>query len=403
MGVKKYDIIIVGGGMTGLAMAIALGQQKLKVAVIDRSDLKSQQLPEFDGRVSAISLGSRHILENLGVWHDMLPHAQPILDIRVHEAGGFAHVHYDHKNAGNEPMGHIIENRHTRAALLESVSYEETVKILAPCQWEDVEFNDNNVVLSLSSGETVSAPLLVAADGKFSKLRGKMQLSAMHRDYKQTAIVATIKHSEPHEGVALERFFSNGPFAVLPMQGNRSSLVWVEEPATAKAICNLPAGAVLPYLEEKMQGYLGEVQLDSPLWSYPLSAIIAKNTIYNRSLLLGDAAHAMHPIAGQGVNVGFRDVAVLDEMIRNAVMLGQDIGSTSVLEKYQQWRRFDVTAMLGVTDGINSLFSNNNSGLSILRNTGFALVNQWPSVRDYLMKHAMGIEGDLPKLAKSVG
>ncbi len=402
-GVKNYNAIIVGGGMTGLAAATALGRQKLKVAVIDRDNLQSQQLPEFDGRVSAISLGSRHILENLGAWGNMLPHAQPILDIRVHEAGGFGHVHYDHKTVGDDPMGHIIENRHIRSALLSAVAAQDSVTVHAPTQWETVEFSDNSVSLNLSNGQTIAAPLLIAADGKFSKLREKMKLPVIKRDYEQTAIVATIKHSQPHQGVALERFFTQGPFAVLPMKGNRASLVWVEAPATAKAICALPSAQVLPYLQEKMQGYLGEVELDSQLWSYPLTAVMAKDAVAQRSLLLGDSAHAIHPIAGQGVNLGFRDVAVLDEIVAEAKKLGQDIGANATLAKYQQWRRFDTAAMLGATDGLNNLFSNNNTAVSLIRNSGFALVNQWPSVRDTLMKHAMGTQGDLPNLSKSVG
>ncbi len=397
-----FDVAVVGAGMTGLALAIALGRQRVSTVIIDKVNLQEQQLPAFDGRVSAISLGSQHILENIGVWEDMLPHAEPIKDIRVHEAGGFGHVHYDHRNAGNEPMGHIIENRHTRAVLLEQVTKYPSVTLMAPEKVEEVMRDKSSVALALASGREIQAKLLVAADGKFSRLRQWAGIETIERDYEQTAIVATIAHSESHQGVALERFFANGPFAVLPMQENHSSLVWVEPTATAKAICALPAAQVLPYLEEKMQGYLGDVSLETQLWSYPLTAVMAKHYTADRFALLGDAAHGIHPIAGQGVNLGYRDVAVLEEVISEALKGGEDVGSTVVLDRYQKWRRFDATAMLAATDGLNTLFSNDDAILSLARNTGFALVNQWPKVRDSFMRHAMGTEGDLPKLAKVV-
>ena len=400
---ERYEIAIVGGGMTGLALAIALGKENISTLMIDRVAFDQQQLPEFDGRVSAISLGSRRIMENLGVWEAMLPHAEPILDIRVHEAGGFGHVHYDHTKAGNEPMGHIIENRHSRMALAKEVSRYASVEILAPASVEEIEHSEKTgITLTLDKGKQIHASLLVAADGKFSKLRGWAEIESVYRDYAQTAIVATIKHSEPHHGVALERFFANGPFAVLPMQGSQSSLVWVEPTATAKALLALPEAELLPYLEEKMQGYLGEISFASRCWSYPLTAQLAKNFTAKNFALLGDAAHGIHPIAGQGVNLGFRDVAVLAEVLTQAKKAGQPLGSSAVLEHYQQWRRFDAAAMFGATDGLTHLFSNDNPVLSLARNTGFALVNQWPALRDNFMRQAMGTQGDLPPLAKTV-
>ncbi|MDG1287098.1 MAG: UbiH/UbiF/VisC/COQ6 family ubiquinone biosynthesis hydroxylase [Rickettsiales bacterium] len=400
--VKRFDVAIVGAGMTGLALAVALGRQDISTVIIDKADLTQQQLPEFDGRVSAISLGSQRILQNIGVWDAMFAHAEPIKDICVHEAGGFGQVHYDHRNAGNEPMGHIIENRHTRTALLAEVKKHQSVTVMAPDLLQETARVEGGVTLTLESGDSVQASLLVAADGKFSRLRQWAEIDVIERDYKQTAIVATISHEKPHKGVALERFFANGPFAVLPMQGNRASLVWVEPTATAKAICALPAQEVLVYLKDKLQSYLGEVKLETRLWSYPLTAVLAKEYTADRFALLGDAAHGMHPIAGQGVNLGFRDVAVLEEVIVQALAAGEDIGSAGVLARYQKWRRFDATAMLAATDGLNSLFSNSSTILSLARNTGFALVNQWPSLRDSFMRHAMGTEGDLPKLAKAV-
>ena len=397
---KRYDVTIVGGGMTGLALAIALAKQKMSVCLVDRADLSHSQLPEFDGRVSAISLGSQYILQNLGLWEEMLPHAQPILDIRVHEVGGFGHVHYDHKQAGDKPMGHIIENRHTRATLLKKAKALKLLKLISPISIKQVKHEKNHAEIILDNDEVIRSSLLVAADGKRSYLREEMKIPTINRDYKQTAIVATIEHSQSHYGLALERFFPNGPFAVLPMQGNASSLVWVEPTEVAEAILALPEEQVEQYLAEKMDGYLGNAHITSKIWSYPLTAILAQSFIEKRFALLGDAAHGMHPIAGQGVNVGFRDVAALEQVLCDAKLRGEDLGSQIVLERYQKWRRLDATSMVGVTDGLNQLFSNHSALLGFARNTGFALVNKWPKIRDSFMRQAMGTEGELPRLAR---
>lgn len=399
---EQFQVAIVGGGMTGLALAVALARQGMKIAVIDKSDFKQQQLPEFDGRVCAISLGSQRILHNIGAWQGMQPHAQPIWDIRVHEEGGFGHVHYDHQDIGDEPMGHIIENRHTRAALLAEAKRYKEITLIAPEMVEEVAREEGGVELQLHSQKKIRASLLVAADGRFSKLRDWAEIPAIKRDYEQIAIVTTIKHEQPHNGLALERFFTTGPFAVLPMLGNRSSLVWVEPTKTAQAIMALPQEEVLAYLEQKMQGYLGQVEFETRLWSYPLIAMLAQDYIADRFALLGDAAHGIHPIAGQGVNLGFRDVAVLEDVLAEALQAGEDIGSHGVLNRYQKWRRFDGGVMTGAMDGLNYLFSNDIKSVALARNTGFSLVNKWPQMRNFFMRHAMGTEGDLPRLAKAV-
>lgn len=397
---KQVDVAIIGAGMTGLAAAIALAQQSLRVAVIEKTDLASQHRAGFDGRVSAISLGSQIILENLGAWEAMHPKAQPIHDIVVQEAGGFGAIHFDHQAAGEEPMGHILENRHIRIALLERARKLESLDIFDGQQIDSIAYQDEFVEIEIGSGQRLSASLLLAADGKFSQWRDWAGIAVTERDYGQTAMVATIAHSEPHHGLALERFFPDGPFAVLPMQDQRASLVWVEPTALAQAILRLPEAEWMAYLNDKMQGYLGELSLEGKVWSYPLMAKIAQEYTAPRFMLIGDAAHGIHPIAGQGVNLGFRDVAVLAEVVAKARALGQDIGKSSVLEPYSQWRRFDVTSMFAATDGINQLFSNANPAMKLARNVGFYGVNQMTGLRDRFMKAAMGREGDLPTLAK---
>ncbi len=387
----KFDAIIVGAGMTGLATAIALAKQNCRIALIDKGNLTHYQTADFDRRVSAISQGSQHIFEALNVWDTMQHNGQPITDIIVHEKNGFGHVHYDQRNAGNQPMGHIVENRYIREPLIKHALANPNITLFAPDEVVSYETSIDRVSLILKSNQTLSASLLIAADGKFSKLRQDAAIEVIERDYKQKALVATIRHEHEHYGLALERFFATGPFAVLPMQGKFSSLVWVEPTATANSILALPDEIKLAYLNDKLDGYLGKVTLESDFSSYPLTAKLAKKMIAERLILMGDAAHAIHPIAGQGVNLGFRDVAVLENVIADATYHGADIGSHAVLKKHQQQRWLDNASMFVVTDGLTHVFSNNNKLLSILRNTGFALVNQTPPIRDRLMRHAMGL------------
>lgn len=387
---KRFDVIIMGGGMTGLAMANALADSSLQIAVIDHTDMDEQTLPAFDGRVCAIALGSRYILEQMGAWEEMASHAEPILDIFVHEAGGFGAVHYDHQEVGSEPMGYIVENRHTRLALQQRAKQYDFITFYAPAKVVAVTTQNAKQQVQLASGELIEAALLIAADGRRSFLREQAGVLTLFSDYHQTAIVATISHSEPHYGVAIERFFPSGPFAVLPMQEQRSSLVWVEPTEVADALMGLSKQELMPYLQEKMQGYLGEIEWVGEVSSYPLSVLYATSFVANRLAIIGDAAHGMHPIAGQGANLGFRDVEDLAKVLKEAALCGEDIGSAGVLQRYAGMRRIDAVSMLAATDGLNRLFSNDVWPIKIARNTGFSAVNHMPSLRKRFMQHAMG-------------
>ena len=397
---NQFDVVIAGGGMVGMSLAIALASSNIHVAVIDKTILTSQLQPSFDGRVSAISYGSKCILDGIGVWAGMAAEAEPILDIRVSDGNMPFFLHYDHHEVGENPLGYIVENRHTRTALQQVASALPTLTLLDNQSLESIERDDGSVTVRLKGGQALRCRLLVGADGKHSAIRSLAQIKAMEWHYRQTAIVCTITHEKPHNGLAQERFLPAGPFAVLPMRGNRSSLVWVEPEDRVSLYLELSEGELIQEIQERVGDYLGKIQTASECFSYPLSLMHAKSYIGHRIALMGDAAHAMHPIAGQGVNLGFRDVGVLAELITERFHLGLDIGSSDVLARYQQWRRFDNVTMLAVTDGLNRLFCINVLPVQLARGFGLWAVGKLPPLKKFLMRHAMGLVGDLPKIIK---
>jgi 2-octaprenyl-6-methoxyphenol hydroxylase len=399
---QHYDVIIVGGGMVGLSLGIALAQSQVSVAVIERDDLKNQLLPAFDGRVSAISLGSERVLRAIGAWEYMRAQAEPILDIRVADGDSAAHVHYSHRDVGDEPMGNMVENRHIRAALVNrTAEVGDHLTLLAPAAILQIDRDAYRAQVTLATGEALRAPLLVAADGKRSKIRQDAGIKTLETSYKQAAIVCTIEHEKPHEGLALERFLPAGPFAALPMQHNRSALVWTEPEDVAPKMLALSEAEFAAEIRTRLGDYLGDFKVTGKRFSYPLHLILATRYIDTRLALIGDAAHAIHPIAGQGVNVGFRDVAVLAELITDGLRNGLDIGSQNLLEHYQRWRRFDSMSMGAITDFINRLFSNDAMPLRLARRAGLKAVNSAPPLKRFFMWHAMGLLGDLPKMMQA--
>ena len=395
----SYDTIIVGGGMVGMSLAVALAREGLQVALIEKASLPSQLDPTFDGRVSAIALGSKNILENIGVWEGMAKEAQPILDIRVSDGAAPFFLHYCHRDIGSEPFGYIVENRYIRHALHAAARETSNITLYENTTVADFAADDSGCNVHVN-GKTLRCRLLIAADGKQSPLRKQSGIKAAEWGYGQTAIVCTIRHEKSHEGLAQERFLPAGPFAVLPMTGNRSSLVWVEPDDRVDTYLTLPDGEFAQEITERVGTYLGSITVEGKRFSYPLSLMHAYSYIGERLALIGDAAHAIHPIAGQGVNLGFRDVAVLTELVAERFRLGMDIAAPDVLEHYQQWRRFDNTTMLAVTDGLNRLFSNNVIPLRVARNLGMWAVGKMPPIKRFFMRHAMGLEGDMPKLMR---
>ena len=398
MSINKTDLIIIGGGMVGLSLAIAVAQSGVEVTVVEKDDLDLQLKPEFDGRVSAISLGSERVLNAIGVWQYMLPEAEAILDIRVVDDYSKSYVHYNYHDTGSEPMGHMVENRHTRIALLKRVAELPTINLITKTEVTNFSRDENSATITCSNGSTWQAPLLVAADGRRSKMRDLVGIKTIERSYKQHAIVCTIEHELPHQGLALQRFLPSGPFAALPMQNNRSAIVWSEDENIAPEVIKLSDDEFNAEIKTRLGDYLGNFTIIGKRFSYPLNLVLAKKYIDNRFALVGDSAHGIHPIAGQGVNVGFRDVAVLAELIVEAMRLGQDIGGTKILEHYQRWRRFDAMSMGAIMDGLTRLFSNDIKPIRLARDFGLEIVNKTPPLKRLFMCHAMGIMGDLPKM-----
>lgn len=399
---KEIDLAVVGGGMTGLAFATAVAGAGAEVALIDPVPWPDTVAPPFDGRVTAVARASRYLLEGIGVWPTLLAEAEPIIDIEVSEHASPFRVFYDHREAGREPLGHIVENRTIRVGLIERANAltSEGLTLCIPDKVRHFSEQADRTLVTLESGERLSASLVVGADGRGSICRREAGIDVMRFDYAQTGIVATIAHERPHHGLAVERFFPDGPLAILPMTGNRSSIVWALQNELASGLIGLDDDDFLGELEERFDERLGAIALAGPRFHYPLSMAQSKRYTDRRLALIGDAARAIHPIAGQGWNLALRDVAALAELTVDALRLGLDPGSPSVLHQYERWRRFDSLALIAVTDGLNRLFANDFFPLKLAREWGLGLVDRTPPLKRFFMQHAMGLIGDLPRLMR---
>ncbi len=399
------DVVVAGGGMAGLTAACALAGAGFDVAVVDALMPETTLAPEYDGRASAIALGSARVFKGIGAW-DALDHAaQPILDIRVADGHPFRGVsplflHYDHRDVGDEPFGYIIENREIRRALALRAAALQRLKIVAPAKVVAVEGDGYPVRARLQDGRTITAALAVAADGRNSALRAAAGIRTAEWRYDQKSIVCTVAHERGHDGVAVELFLPGGPFAMLPMTGGRSNVVWSERTATADRMLRLDDAAFLAELKLRFGDWLGDITLTGPRFAYPLGLVHAERYVDGRMVLVGDAGHAIHPIAGQGLNMGLRDVAALAEVLVDARRLGLDPGGAATLARYQRWRRFDNVLLAAVTDGLTRLFSNDVAPVRLARDIGLAAVNRTPPVKRFLMRHAMGMVGELPRLVR---
>ncbi len=400
------DILVVGGGLVGAIAARALARSGFEVAVIDGTDPGDAKDAAFDGRASAIAAASERLLSSIGVWPYLKAEVAPILDIRVADGRSALFLHYDHEDVGEGPLGYLAENRHIRIAALDALKDDPRITFLAPLRVETLERDAGGVRATLSDGRAVNARLAIAADGRGSKIRDTAGIRTTNWRYPQEAIVCTVEHEQPHGFVALEHFLPAGPFAILPLRGTdarpgcRSSIVWTERAGHARALVGLDDGAFLGELARRFGDFMGEIEVVGPRFCHPLGLQFAHASVAERLVLVGDADHGMHPIAGQGLNMGYRDVAALCDVLSEARHLGLDIGSPAVLQRYQRWRRFDNTLMLAVTDGLNRLFSNDIAPVRHARDLGLGLVNKMPPLKKVLMRSAMGLVGDLPMLMR---
>ncbi len=399
----RSDILIVGGGLNGPALALALAQTGHSVVVVDALAEKVRKNATFDGRAYALALASQRLLDAIGVWEKVEEHAQPMLEIKVtdgHAGAGPSpfFMHFDHAEIEEGPMGYMVEDRHLRRAFLETMTEQDGVTEFSGKTVVSQDISANGATLTLDDGSTLSGSLLVGCDGRRSGTAMRAGIKRTGWDYGQTALVCAIEHELPHHGIAHQFFMPPGPLAILPLTGNRSSIVWSERTETSAQINALPEADYLQVLRPRFGDFLGDIRLQGDRFTYPLNLTIANSFISDRLALVGDAAHGMHPIAGQGLNAGLRDVGALAEVLTLAGRRGEDIGSTLVLERYQEWRRFDTASLAMATDMFNKLFSNDNPLLRIGRDIGMGIVGSLPGLRRGFVREAAGLTGDLPKL-----
>lgn len=397
-----FDIIIVGAGMVGSTLACALGMQGLQVAVIEA------HRPDFDWpddsvdlRVSAITCASQQIFTSLGAWDAMCrQRVSPYRDMRVWDATGSGEIHFDSADLGEPLLGHIIENRVIQFALYEQLVEYDNVTFIAPVSVTGMKIEQDTASVTLDDGRKLSAALLVAADGSRSKLRELAGIETQGWSYHQHGVVATIKTSQSHLETAWQRFMPDGPLAFLPMSDGSSSIVWSTSPEHADELLALDDDAFLDALQATFGDRLGRMISCGPRAAFPLRMQHAKQYTQARLALLGDAAHTIHPLAGQGVNLGLADAATLAEVIADARAAGSDIGALKTLRRYERWRKGDNLAMMSTMDAFKRLFGSRMPMLKWLRNTGLSLTNRTTPVKNMIMRQAMGLEGDLSRLAR---
>lgn len=405
-GPLRADVLIVGAGLAGGAQALALARAGFSVIAIERMALDKGLDAAFDGRASAIARSSWNVLDGIGLGGALKKTANPMEDIRITDGDVPFFLHYDHSNLGGGPFGYMIENREIRRALFDAFGAEKNLTVLAPRTLATLDRTPSGVRATLDGGTAIEAGLVIGADGRASDVRERANIKLTKWDYKQSGIVCTMVHDRPHQNIAHEHFLPSGPFAILPLKGHGniegrvSSIVWTERTALAPEMMALSDEDFRGQLQKRVGDFLGTVEALPGRWCYPLSLQYAERTIDERLALVADAAHGMHPIAGQGLNMGLRDVAALTDVLACGRRLGLDVGDGFQLERYERWRRFDNTLMLAMTDMLNRLFSNSVPPVRVARDLGLATVNKIPPLKKVFMEHAMGLVGDLPTLMR---
>ncbi|MDI9314417.1 MAG: UbiH/UbiF/VisC/COQ6 family ubiquinone biosynthesis hydroxylase [Hydrotalea sp.] len=405
--VKNVDVIISGGGLAGQTLGLALARAGLHPAIIERGKMEKTLSPNFDGRASALSFGPLEFLAKLGLWDELKTNATPINDIRIVDGDVIRGAspliaHFNHKEIGvknsvlypertSQPFGVIIENRFLRHALMNNMSQQKNISIYEEASIVDKIIDDKNVTATLSSGDVLSAPLLVIAEGKMSG-ESKNISSFYENNYAQTAIVLSVRAARPHHGVAVEFFYPAGPFAMLPLPDNKMNVVWTEKPAMAEKLLALPAADFHAQLAQRFTDWLGDIEIVSRVFSYPLGVRHAHRYGNNRQLLIADSAHSIHPIAGQGFNLGIKDIIALTDILSAARNDKQDMGANNIITRYQRARRYDNQKMLLATDALNKLFATSNDMVTAVRRLGLLGFDQMDFLKKQTVRYAMGIK-----------
>jgi 2-octaprenyl-6-methoxyphenol hydroxylase len=396
------DILIVGGGLNGCALAVALARMNLRVTVVDMTPAEARGAQGFDGRSYALALASQRLLRRIGVWEAVADAAQPMLEIKVTdgragEGPSPFMMQFDHAEIEEGPMGFMVEDRHLRPALLDAMA-AAGVRHLPGRRVVAQETDGPRARVTLDDDEVLEAALIVGCDGRGSGTAKRAGIGRMAWGYGQTGVVCAVAHEKDHGGVAHQFFMPGGPLAILPLTGRRSSIVWSERTERAEALLAMDDAAFLDALRPAFGSHLGQIALAGDRWGYPLGLTVAERFVDRRLALVGDAAHGVHPIAGQGLNAGLKDVGALAAVLGEARRRGEDIGSLAVLGRYQTWRRFDTAALALATDSFNRLFSNDNPLLRGARDLGMGIVGGLPRLRRAFIREAAGLTGDLPPL-----
>ncbi len=406
-GNAKFNVVISGASFGGLALSCGLSQclgPEFKIALIDRARPSDGATPP-DSRASALSAASKRMLEALGVWPQLADAAQPVTSIDITDSSLESGVRpvlltYDNVTGEGEAATHIVPNAALQDALKQAVKRLDAVTMIAPAEAQDFASDDCRVAVRLEDGRELSAALLVAAEGRRSRLRQAAGIKVVGWEYPQIGIVTTVRHDRPHGGRAVQHFLPAGPFAILPLKGDRSCITWTEEAMEAKRILALDDEGFLAEVDKRFGGKLGAIGLDGPRQSWPLEMHLARRYVGPRFALIGDAAHGVHPIAGQGLNLAFRDVAALVEVITETVRLGLDAGNAQALARYERWRRFDSMVSAATFDGLNRLFANDGTLMRAGRDFGLGLVDRVPALKRFFVGEAAGLTGELPRLLK---
>ncbi|MFQ5626525.1 MAG: FAD-dependent monooxygenase, partial [Methyloligellaceae bacterium] len=402
---KRFDVLIAGGSFVGLTQAIALAQASrgsLRVAVADRTPLETARARSNDGRASAHSAASKHLFSSLGIWSQVESQVQPItgIDITDTRLGSVVRptlLHFDSVLPDGEPAAYMLENHRLRDALISRARETAGLTFLAPESVLGFQVDMQGVTARLERSGDVNAALLIAADGRKSALRKQAGIKTIGWSYPQAGIVVTLALEKPHQGRAIQHFLPAGPFALLPLPDNRASLVWTEARARAREIVALDDAEFLREADKRIGGRFGDLKLAGPRVAFPLDMHLARAFVSERLALVGDAAHGGHPLAGQGLNIGLRDVAALAEVVVEAARLGLDPGSAPVLERYQRWRRFD-SAFSGLAmDALNRLFTYDNAPARAIRSLGLGLVDRTPILKRFFVREAAGLTGTIPR------
>lgn len=405
----RSDIIVIGAALNGLAAALALGGRRvrrpLEVTVVDARDPRSFASNSFDGRATAVSATARRMFQALGVWDKVAAQAEPMAEIIVTDSAtpGAARpifLHFGPEDMAGGPTAHMIENRFLYAAMLAEAEQSPHIRFAVGQPVERFHFGPGLAAVTLAGGAELRAELIAAADGRNSPAREAAGIKLVGWPYDQMGLVATVTHEFPHHGRAEEHFTPSGPFAILPLPGNRSSLVWSERTEDARRLLDLPLAAFEDELRVRFGTHLGEVKLISGRHGYPLAMYVAERFNGPRLALVGDAAHVLHPLAGLGFNLGLRDVAALADCVHDAAALGLDLGNDTVLNRYASWRRFDTVATAAAMDGMNRLFANTNPALTLLRRAGLMAVNRMGGLKAVFASQAAGQSASLPRLLR---